>query len=156
MSSKRPLYYAAVAGLVSLMCAPLIANADDQAYAPVKDAVVAKECSACHIAFPAGLLPADSWTAMMSGLNDHFGENASLDAATAQRITEYLTANAARPSRKTATAGGPPPLRISELPWFKKEHDEVTPAMLKRRNAKSISDCKACHKDAERGIFEDD
>ena len=35
--------------------------------APVTDKVVAKECSACHMLYPAGLLPARSWTAVMAG-----------------------------------------------------------------------------------------
>jgi hypothetical protein len=76
-----------------LLVAPVAA--DGLRIPPVKDAVVAKECGACHMVYPAGLLPARSWSAMTAKLADHFGDNAELDAATAKRITDYLTANAA-------------------------------------------------------------
>lgn len=118
--------------------------------------VVAKECSACHMVYPAGLLPASSWQRMMDGLGDHFGENASLDAATTAEITAYLTANAGKSGRRGESTGSESPLRISEQPWFRGEHDEITPAYLKRRNIKSFSDCKACHRNAEMGQFEDE
>ncbi|WYK06442.1 hypothetical protein DWF04_022660 [Cereibacter sphaeroides f. sp. denitrificans] len=52
-------------------------------------------------------------------------------------------------------ATGDTPLRISELPWFKREHsDEVTPRMLEK--AKSMANCASCHTGAERGNFDDD
>ena len=36
------------------------------------------ECSSCHIAYPARALPAASWKKIMSGLDKHFGVDASL------------------------------------------------------------------------------
>jgi hypothetical protein len=139
-------------------------QADGHGVAPVKDPVVAKECSACHMIYPAGLLPARSWQRLMGGLNDHFGDNAELDDATRQRITDYLAANAA-----DARGGGGKgmrelpdnavPLRISEMPWFLRKHGKkgrIAPDTLKRRGANSASDCKACHQGAEQGLFDDD
>ncbi|NOT70562.1 MAG: cytochrome C [Hyphomicrobium sp.] len=162
---KTIVLSAAICAAIGAAILPLArASADDDGMRvkPVNDAKVSKECSACHMLYPAGLLPAPAWEAMMKGLNDHFGENASLDAETTAAITAYLTANAANAKggrdkysgQQTAAQDGS--LRISGQAWFRREHDEVTPQMLKRRNAKSISDCKACHKDAERGIFEDE
>lgn len=140
------------------------AVADGSNYAPVKDATVLKECGACHMAYPAGLLPARSWAAIMSGLKDHFGENAELDAETARRIGDYLAANAAdgRDARFDASRGLPQSaasLRITETRWWLRKHEKkgrVAPATLKRRGAKLKSDCVACHADAARGSFEDD
>ena len=131
---------------------------------PVKDATVLKECGACHMAYPAGLLPARSWTAIMSGLDDHFGDNAELDAETARRIGAYLTANSAdgRGARSEIPRGlqqGTAPLRITELPWWQRKHEKrgrVAPTTLARRGAKAKSDCVACHQDAARGFFDDD
>jgi len=40
------------------------------------------ECAACHMAYPTGFLPERSWQKMMGSLDDHFGENAELDATT--------------------------------------------------------------------------
>lgn len=133
-----------------------LALADEfERVAPVKDALTAKECSACHMLYPAGLLPASSWNAMMAGLKDHFGDNAELDAETTKKIVDYLVANSERgSSRNDATR-----LRISEQPWFLRKHDKrgrIAPDTLKRRGAKSVADCKACHRDAEKGYFEDD
>jgi hypothetical protein len=129
----------------------------------VTDATVSKECGACHMAYPPGLLPARSWAAIMANLADHFGENAELDAETTRGITDYLTSRAAaagnavgrklRGLQPSAT-----PLRITELPWWRQKHDKrgrVAPATLVRRGAKRESDCIACHADANRGYFDD-
>ena len=76
-----------------LLAAPLAA--DGPRLLPIKDPVVAKECSACHMLYPAGLLPARSWAAITANLTDHFGDNAELDAPATQRVAGYLPANAA-------------------------------------------------------------
>lgn len=140
------------------------AIADSSNFQPVKDATVLKECGACHMPYLAGLLPARSWTAIMAGLKDHFGENAELDAETVRRIGDYLTANAAdsRDARSKAARDlqqSPAPLRITELPWWRQKHEKkgrIAPATLKRRGVKLVSDCVACHVDAARGSFDDD
>jgi hypothetical protein len=147
--------------LATLLIAAPVA-ADGLRISPVKDPVVAKECGACHMVYPAGLLPARSWSAMTAKLADHFGDNAELDAVTAKRITDYLTANAAENADRGVLRGLDPnavPARITELPTWKRKHekrDRVAPAALARAGAKFKGDCKACHKEAERGIFEDD
>ncbi len=61
----------------------------------VTDPLTRTECSACHMAYPAALLPARSWTALMADLPNHFGEDASLDEASRGQIESYLVANAA-------------------------------------------------------------
>lgn len=49
-----------------------------------------QECGACHLAYPPGLLPAPSWKRLMGGLTQHFGTDASLDAASAREISTWL------------------------------------------------------------------
>lgn len=139
----------------------LSARAELDSVPPVKDPVVIKECGACHMVFQPAFLPAASWTKLMSDLKNHFGDNATLDPAIAKTITDYLTANAAAGGRKGApvAAGAEPPLRISELAWFKAKHNKrgrSSPENLKKHNAKSMSDCKACHIGADKGYYEDD
>ncbi|MGC9419967.1 MAG: diheme cytochrome c [Rhodovulum sp.] len=130
--------------------APVLA--DDDYMPPVTHPATAEECSACHMAYPAGFLPARSWQAIMGDLENHFGEDARLDDATRAEIEAYLVLNAAPRVRRVPDSATP--LRISELPWFKHEHDrEVSQRMMER--AKSMSNCVACHKGAERGYFED-
>ena len=57
----------------------------------------------------------------------------------------------------TATVPEAAPLRITELPYFVHEHDEI-PARLIADNDKveSLSQCNACHRGAERGQFDED
>ena len=87
----KKIAFMAVLTAGALACFPLVMQAaaeDDERVAPVKDAVVIKECGACHMVFQPSFLPARSWQKMMEGLKDHFGENAELDEATSKRITE--------------------------------------------------------------------
>lgn len=127
---------------------------------PVDHPATQAECSACHMAYPAGFLPARSWSAIMATLDDHFGENAALDAATRTEIEAYLVANAADTGGRTSgmlrgVAPDATPLRISELLWFAREHrDEVSPQMQEK--AGSMANCTACHRGAAQGSFEDD
>lgn len=107
------------------------------------------ECSACHLAYPPQLLPAESWRAMMALLDKHFGADASLDAKTAAEISAFLQANAGRNKRET----GKPELRITEMRWFKKEHDEAPFQVWSSAAVKQPSNCAACHTQAERGDF---
>ncbi|THF65077.1 diheme cytochrome c [Pseudothauera rhizosphaerae] len=131
-------------------------------YPPVADAVVAEECGGCHLAFPAAMLPARSWARMMQTLDRHFGDDASLDARTAERIETYLMLHAAdgqgaRYAGKMlrGVAPGQAPLRITELPKWRREHREVSRAEWADPKVGSKANCAACHRDAERGYFED-
>lgn len=135
---------------------------EGQSFPPNSGNIVQKECSACHMAYPAGFLPARSWEAIMAGLKDHFGENATLDEATAKSITDFLTANAAdadgRYSRVLRGLGPDDvPLRISETPWWKRRHEgEVRPSAFNDPRVGSKANCVACHRDADQGYYEDD
>jgi hypothetical protein len=129
--------------------------------APVKNAVYQEECGSCHFAYPPGLLPARSWQAIMTGLDDHFGDNAELSPDRRQAIARYLSDNSADQAggrRSRQLLRGLPdnvtPLRITELPHFRREHREV-PARVLRNNPQlsSMSQCPACHGDAKQGYF---
>lgn len=117
-----------------------------------------EECSACHLAFPANFLPMESWEVIMANLSDHFGEDASLSSDAMTAIEGYLIKHAARSKSRAfrgfdlATA---PPLRITELRWFKHEHSHEVSARAKKK-AGTMSNCQACHKAADRGYFDDD
>ncbi len=124
--------------------------------APVDDPVTKSECSACHMAYPASLLPARSWKALMSDLGNHFGEDASLDPKTADHIRAWLMANAADtggnlPGLMQGMPQNMTPLRISEVPIIKRIHDEVGSRW--RKKVGSMARCNACHRGAEQGYF---
>ena len=132
--------------------------------APVTNALYKDECGSCHLAYPPGLLPAASWTAIMTGLSDHFGENAEVAPDTEQRLTEYLTSNSAdqvrgERSRKVmrSLTHMQAPLRITELPYIVRKHDELSREMVQDNpEVRSLSQCNTCHAKAEEGIFDED
>jgi diheme cytochrome c len=139
--------------LSAALFAPLAAMAAEDSVPPVTDPLVKKECGACHMAFQPAFLPPASWRKMMATLDDHFGEDASLDTGTRDKIEAYLAANARRGRGDRAN----PPFRITKLNWFRSEHREgEVRSLRKRRNVKTLADCAACHRGADRGYFEDD
>ncbi|ADE11252.1 diheme cytochrome c [Sideroxydans lithotrophicus] len=124
---------------------------DDDEQAPVvRNVQWQNECGACHVAYPPRLLPAESWRAVMTGLDKHFGSDASLDAATAREIGAFLERNAG--SSRYATTGKPV-LRITETRWFVREHDEVPARVWKNPKVRSAANCSACHTQAESGNY---
>jgi hypothetical protein len=133
--------------VIATLAAPALA---DREVFRIANETYRSECGSCHIAYPPALLPRESWQAIVAGLEKHFGSDASVDAKTAKEIETYLLANA---GRKAATAGGKPPLRISETRWFVREHDEVPASMWNSPAVKSAANCGACHPRAEQGDF---
>ena len=123
---------------------------DEERVPPAKNTLWQTECGACHVAFPPRLLPAESWRAVMSGLDKHFGSDASLDVASAREIGAFLDKNAGGRGRETSSK---PLLRITETRWFKREHDEVSDRIWKNPKVKSAANCAACHIQAESGNY---
>ena len=107
------------------------------------------ECGACHVAYPAQLLPATSWQRLMKGLDKHFGTDASVDAATAAEIGAFLEKYAG--GKRGIT--GETTLRVSETAWFQREHRKVDAATWKTPKVKSASNCAPCHTAAEAGDY---
>lgn len=129
-----------------------LAQADDRPRAPMPAAYV-QECGACHVPYPADLLAASSWQRLMAGLPRHFGTDASLDAATANRISDWLASHAGTGRRVT---DAPPQDRISRSPWFVRKHREVPTATWNAPAVKSAVQCAACHPRADQGNYDED
>jgi len=132
---------------------------NDQRVAMKMNPMYVEECGSCHMAYPAMLLPEGSWRKIMAGLEDHFDENAEFDTTTGREIEDYLVRESTRVSYRKLfrNLGDETPLRITELPYFVHEHDEI-PARFVANNdrVRSLSQCNACHRDAERGRFDED
>ncbi len=124
-------------------------------------ALYAGECGGCHLAYPPRLLPARSWEALLSGLEDHFGQDATLDAATRAQLADFLKGAAAdagggrRAARVLRSTEGTTPLRITQLAYWRREHDELSPAVFRREAVGSAANCTACHRGAEQGVFDE-
>ena len=157
---------------VALLCAsvisPVVWGDDDReehsrysgGVSAQADPFYQQECGACHMAYPPGLLPAASWQKLLDGLHSHFGDNAELEASTKENIRQFLLTNSAdrfnsKRARRFANYGGDEIIiRISELPYFKHEHDEIPSRLVKGNKAvNSFSNCNACHRRAEQASF---
>lgn len=120
-----------------------------------------KECGGCHTAYAPGLLPARSWQKMMNELDNHFGEDASLDEPERLAILRWLTdyaadaQNATMLMRRIAASipRGAQPQRITETPLFRHQHDEVPAHIWKRAKIGSKANCGACHTRANEGRY---
>lgn len=134
----------------------------DKNLKPVTNAAYTDSCGACHFAYQPELLPAASWKKILEGTDDHFGETVDLDEDVRLEISEYLASNAAETSSAKIAGkimgclGGTTPLRITDIPCFRKEHHEITPQTIQRKAVGSLSNCIACHRTAESGVYDDD
>lgn len=122
------------------------------------DQTVAEECSACHMAFPASLLPAEAWTSLVTSLDQHFGEDASLDEATTALIAAWLVAHASQtadtlPAHAFAQSDPQAVGQITATPGWKAIHADMPPEQFARAPIYTAANCAACHKDAETGLF---
>ena len=119
------------------------------------------ECGACHFAYQPGLLPQASWARVMGNLEDHFGDDASLDAQQSAQIRKYLltyAADVSSKSRSRAFASGPVSAqalpRISNTQYFRREHSEIPTRLVEDNpDVGSFSNCQACHQTAAEGIY---
>lgn len=119
-------------------------------------------CGGCHFAYQPELLPSGSWLRILERPDDHFGEKIEIDAAGIKTLWLYLQANAA----ETSSAGesmkimrclkNQLPARITEIPYIRKKHRELDPAVFNRKSIGSFSNCVACHTTAESGVYDDD
>lgn len=145
-----------------------IADDDEQAgwygrsgIEPVSNSVYQQECGACHFAYQPGLLPARSWQKLLADLENHFGEDASLDPAVVADVTDYALKHAAdnsdyRRSRTIARSlsHNEVPPKITELRYFKHEHREIPRRMIKDNDrVRSLSNCNSCHTTAAKGNY---
>ena len=120
-----------------------------------------KECSDCHMAYQPEFLPKRSWKKMMATLSDHFGTDATIDDNDSKMILKYLSSNAADTKRLygdfrkflRSIPKDKTPLRISEIPYFKKEHRKIPKKYIKQKEVKTFANCKACHQKADMGDY---
>ncbi|MFC2973086.1 hypothetical protein ACFOJE_12780 [Azotobacter bryophylli] len=115
------------------------------------------ECSSCHMLYAPGLLPAGAWQRQMDSLSEHYGSNASLAPEEEQAIRDFLlraSAGNRLPVEGKVGSGEPP--RITGTRWFQRKHHEIGAAKFQREAVGGPHNCVACHRDAERGDFDED
>ena len=112
-----------------------------------------KQCGDCHMVFPSRMLPGRSWVAILSKLDDHFGEDAAIRTEDLDVIRDFLTAHAADSPDATfrerhflaALSSDSTPLRITATPWWNQMHADFNFDGAKHSKVKSAANCLACH-----------
>jgi cytochrome b len=152
--TAAPLLLAGGAGIVALARLPVPGVPTARL-----DAIYAKECSSCHSAHHPSVASAATWAAVMARLDDHFGDNASLDEPVASGLAAYLAANSAehwdtKAAHWLARADANEPLRITATFGWRRLHRHVDTAVFARRSVGGKLNCSRCHSDAEMGRFD--
>jgi hypothetical protein len=112
-----------------------------------------EECAACHVAYPASLLRPAEWSAVLGGLDRHFGVDATLTAEARVAVARHLGVDPATGVDWGASARQAP--RITTQPWFVREHRERGARSALAPRAK-WSQCDGCHAAAADGRFEEE
>lgn len=85
-----------------------------------------------------------------------------MDLETMRAVEQYLTTHSAEHSSARLSAQvirclrGDTPIRITDVPYIRKKHDDIGPTVFQRKSIGSRSNCAACHTTAETGIFRDE
>jgi cytochrome b len=124
------------------------------------DPLYAKECGACHYAFHPSLLPRASWGRIMAGLDDHFGDDATIAPAAADAIARWLEANAAETwdteaANRFRVLSPAEPTRITAAPYWVTKHAGIAPGVYAWKSVGGKFNCLACHDDTTSGRFDD-
>jgi hypothetical protein len=138
--------------LMGALLAASFVRAEDEEhenFARVTHPAWKEECGSCHVPYPPQMLASDAWRAIMSGLDGHFGTDASLDATTRRDIEAFLVRNSPRSHAATAT----PVLRITEMDWFRSEHRKLPAETIRSQKVGSLARCDACHTGAAQGDY---
>lgn len=119
------------------------------------DQTYVRECGDCHVPFHPSLRSGKTWAAIMAGLSDHFGEDASLASGVTAQLSAYLAANSAEhfDTRAANVFRAPEPLRITETSFWTRRHADLPAAVFQQKNVGTKSNCEACHGDARQGLF---
>lgn len=152
-----------MASVTVIMMLPLSSvSMADEKYSPVNNQMVKDECGSCHMAFQPQMLPKKSWKKIMETLDEHFGEDVSLDEKSSQKIKRYMMKNAADAGWFSGRFmrgidGDYAPIRITETPYWIREHNHEVPSYAwSDPKVKSKSNCLACHQAANKGNYDDD
>ena len=138
-------------GLISLLAAStLSAWADSKGPMVTPLPLYKAECAACHVAYPAGMLPAPSWKRLMVNLDQHYGTDASLDEASIRAISGWLQSNAGTYKRISEE---PLQDRLTQSTWCVRKHRKLDAPVWRLASVKSAANCAACHSGAEQGNF---
>lgn len=122
------------------------------------DASYVRECKSCHAPHHPSLASVATWSSVMRRLDDHFGDNASLEPALTAQLTGYLTFNSAEhwdtmAAHRLREPSAAEPLRITATEGWRRIHRDIPDDVFKRRSVGGKLNCTSCHADADTGRF---
>jgi hypothetical protein len=126
----------------------------------VQNESFAKECSSCHTLYPPHLLPKKSWELLMSNLENHFGDDASISEDSNKEILAFLVNNSAETSTIKSSfkflnsIKNQDIIAMTKTTYWERTHKEIPKEIFNNKEVKSKANCKACHSDIEKGLIE--
>ncbi len=160
--AARPLIAVAIIFAVFLASGVVVSNLSARPGLGVPtaalDPVYVSECGDCHAPYHPSLEPAAAWATIMDHLDQHFGEDASLEASKVAHIRAYLIANAAetadtKPAHLFRRRSAPDQLKITDAPFWRRLHWWIPNSVFASKAVGSRANCSACHRDAATGLF---
>ncbi len=118
-----------------------------------------EECGSCHMAYKPSLMATSSWEKLMSKkeLSNHFGEDITYeDQSINNSIKEYLVSNSFRYPPNFPEVMISKSIRITDMPSIARHHRKIPKKLITQEEVKSISNCVACHVDADKGDFSEE
>ncbi len=123
-----------------------------------------KACGRCHTPFAPGLLTVGEWNRVMDTLQDHYGDDASLDGPSRLGILRWLEEGAADGPEATRLMQriAETQVKTQDLPrittsrLFRYQHQEIPAHVWTRKSIGRMSHCGACHIRAETGRYDRD
>ena len=140
----------------------LIASKYEKIDYKVQNELFVKECASCHTLYPPSVLPKKSWELIMSDLENHFGDDASIDEESNKNILAFLLKNSAETSSMESSfkflesIQNQDIIALSKTTYWEKTHKDIPKELFENKNIKSKTNCKACHSDIEKGLIEDE
>ena len=163
----RGVSVAGVVGLVVVLALfligiPTISGAVTESVIPtdVSNTQYSTECGDCHHAFHPSLLPKESWFKMMNELDNHFGEDASLDGKVVQSLEAFLINNSSeiwdtRAANLFRNVNPKKPLQITATKRWKHIHEDVPDTAFQHKLVGTKTNCAGCHSATQVGMFAD-
>ena len=93
----------------------------------------------------------------MGDLQNHFGDDASLDEPEFTDISSFLNANASEryetQFKANLASENIGEIAISKYKFYQNAHENLPQSLFKSPQIKSKANCNACHEDGELGFF---
>ena len=125
------------------------------AYYKAQNSDFAHECAQCHTLYAPFMQTSDKHEKIMANLENHFGDDASIDDETNEKILEFLRQNSAEKSdsKWAIKFAKNDDIAITSSPFWQKAHENLDKEIFKRDKIKSKANCAACHENIEKGLI---